>query len=697
MLGPDGKPLEGAAVYAVPAVGLSNFDRGLRERLNVKDLGSPRAVTDKEGRFEFIANDLTFVTYAGKRARVETLLVTTKDGLAPGWFTAWGQVLPYYAYYIDPKQDDEILIRTRPAATLAGRLEFDADRPIVGARVEVVDLYAPHDYDLDQHLEQQERIPHTVYDGIKYSAGLNWPRILGPATETTTDAQGRFELSGLPEGFIAAVEVTHPEAVTTKLRVAIRAIEPIREDPSLVPGPLTLYGSPFTARLTKGIAISGRVVRPHDALTPAVGIAGVTVAARNPNAGSPGFPDGYWKQRFFTDADGNFTVSGISDRADGYELGFLGSFAAPFYARRWHFPQDKPVPPGYVPINKQKVDVELRPAVRYRLRLTDPAGQPVDRRVYSTFVQREPGEMRGGVLDCFNHPERVAPGVYEGIVPTEPAVVMVFREFMTDRPAAVDPKAFFAPGRTDWTPEEERYAYGDAWRIALPGIAVCDACNPNLNYTKGQRFFSAAVLTDAKPTDEVLELQATVYSDPPVTVTLVDEAGQAVERAIIERQIREYYSDVLPEDIRNELPATFSVYGLHPERAESLTFRQQSRGLVGTLTTKWTDEPLRVVMRPELKAKLAGRLVDKSGKLSEDIGIRLKFEGAKERDWTANGWNGSQRTPFNVTVPPGVEIEGQFVRLRKSWQTMSPSLGTAFGPLTVKAGETVDLGDITVP
>jgi hypothetical protein len=35
--------------------------------------------------------------------------------------------------------------------------------------------------------------------------------------------------------------------------------------------------------------------------------------------------------------------------------------------------------------------------------------------------------------------------------------------------------------------------------------------------------------------------------------------------------------------------------------------------------------------------------------------------------------------------------------VRKNWQTMSPSLGTAFGPLTVKAGETVDLGDITVP
>ena len=98
-------------------------------------------------------------------------------------------------------------------------------------------MCAPIDYDLDRHLDRQERIPHTVRDWIEYAGGMNWPRILGPSTEAATDAQGQFELSGLPEGFIAMLEVTHPEAVTSQLRVAIRAIEPIREDPSLVPGP----------------------------------------------------------------------------------------------------------------------------------------------------------------------------------------------------------------------------------------------------------------------------------------------------------------------------------------------------------------------------------------------------------------------------------------------------------------------------
>ena len=215
---------------------------------------------------------------------------------------------------------------------------------------------------------------------------------------------------------------------------------------------MTLYGSPFTARLAKGITLSGRLVRYRDPNSPpssAVPAAGVTVALVNHE-----FAEGLEGRRFFTDADGNFTVTGLPDRPEGHDLAFVGSFAAPYYSGGFHFSQEEHAPPGYVPNKKRKLELELLPAVQYRLRITDPAGRPVDRAVYSALGQRQPGEVRHDLKSSFDRPQRVAPGVYEGIVPTEPAVVLVRREFMTDRPAAVDPKAFFAPGAPTGRPKK---------------------------------------------------------------------------------------------------------------------------------------------------------------------------------------------------------------------------------------------------
>ena len=51
------------------------------------------------------------------------------------------------------------------------------------------------------------------------------------------------------------------------------------------------------------------------------------------------------------------------------------------------------------------------------------------------------------------------------------------------------------------------------------------------------------------------------------------------------------------------VPATFDVFGLHPERVEFLTFHQDVRRLIGTISPTWTDEPVRVVMRPAATLK----------------------------------------------------------------------------------------------
>lgn len=675
VLGPDGKPLAGASVYAASTIEL--LEMADEAKATVEALGSVRAVTDAEGRFQFVAEDLTWVTPAGVRERWETLLVATKDGVAPGWLKTWGADRGFREHW-HPWQDREVAIQTRPPAPLTGRLTLEGGAPLSGAGVQLAALMAPVKYDLNVHIPQEEVNEVGLFGTIDYAEQIYRPQVLpGLVTEATTDDDGRFELPGLPEGFIANIEITHPKAVTTTLRVAIRAIEPVyikRSHGGDAPAPSpTLYGSGFTTELAQGTVLRGHVI--DGSASGNKPVAGIGVAYANHNA-----KQGWWGQQFKTDADGRFEVTGLAKQPRGYELAFVGSFAAPFASHRQ---QVVPGDDGYI---------KLQPAVPYRLKLVDAKGEPIDREVTSIQVQATPGDIRSGITSRFNDAERIGPGVYEGIVPLGPGAVLVKRGAKADRPAAVDPKAFFAPNRKDWTPEEQRYAYGDAWRIAQTPIVTTDGLSVGANWTVDQLGLAAVAFTYGRTGDGVLELTATVASDVPVQVTLVDEAGAPVTDARVERQLDKYNGE--------GLPATFAVYGLHPQRPELLRFSQEQRSLIGTLSTTWTSEPLRVVMRPA--ATLLGRIVDASGELSSDFGIRVVGEGLAPdtfvggRVFNTTEKPGERKGEFRLDVPPGTDVRGEWIR-RAQDQLTRPSAGAAFGPVAPKPGETLNFGDLVAP
>ncbi|WP_197999998.1 M56 family metallopeptidase [Gimesia alba] len=675
VLGPDGKPLAGAAIYAASTIEL--LERADKNQVGVAELGPVRAVTDAQGRFEFHADDLTWVTSGGDRKRWETLLVATKAGVAPGWLKTWGEDRSLRSHW-HPHPNREVVLQTRSPATLTGQFFLEGGTPLAGARVRLTGLMAPIKYDLDVHIPKEEETELGMFASIDYAETLYRPAVLpGLNTETTTDKEGRFALPGLPEGFIAQLEVMHPQAVTTSMRVAVRSIPPVYRKPFLGRGnpTLSLYGSGFTAELAKGVVLRGQVTSRKGYTGRPEAAAGVTVALANYHTKS-----GMTGQRFETDAEGRFVVTGLAHNPRGYNLAFSGSFAAPYTDSR------RRVVPG------EEARVELGSAVPYRLRLVDPKGNPVDREVYSIRVQSSPGESRRGIKSRFNDARRVAPGIYEGIVPWGPAAVLVKRGAKTDRPAAVDPKAFFAPGRTDWTREEERYAYGDAWRIAQPAIVETERFRVWKNRPVDQLNLAAVVFTNAKEFAGVQELTATVYSDPPVEVILVDTNNQPVEGARLKRQLKQYND--------KDLPATFSVYGLHPDRAEFLVFTHPERGLIGTRSTKWTSDPVRVVMQPA--ATLIGRFKDKTGQPNYDFGIRMMGKGLPPDTFVAGRVfktteePGKRKGEFSLVVSPGVEVRGEFVRKTDQHATR-PTVGAAFAPLIPQPGETVDLGDLIVP
>src|SRR5262249_18837917 len=111
VLGPDGKPLAGASVYAASTIEL--LELAAADNVNEKNLGPVRAVTDAEGRFEFDAPDHSWVTPAGERKRWETLLVATKVGVAPGWLSTWGAERSFRSHW-HPHQSKDVALRMRP-------------------------------------------------------------------------------------------------------------------------------------------------------------------------------------------------------------------------------------------------------------------------------------------------------------------------------------------------------------------------------------------------------------------------------------------------------------------------------------------------------------------------------------------------------------------------------------------------------
>src|SRR5262249_44421598 len=77
VLGLDDKPLPHARIFIAP------------DRENLKSLGAVRAETDADGRFAFVAPDMTYTELDGLPARRPGLLVATAEGYAPDWMYTW--------------------------------------------------------------------------------------------------------------------------------------------------------------------------------------------------------------------------------------------------------------------------------------------------------------------------------------------------------------------------------------------------------------------------------------------------------------------------------------------------------------------------------------------------------------------------------------------------------------------------------
>lgn len=665
--GADGKPVSRARVFIAPLSDGLNGELAVRAETGALAV---RAETGADGRFEFDASDMTLTDLDGLPTRRRCILIATCGGYGPDWIETRGRTRSSFVW--DPVKGTDLALQlATDDVPIHGRFLDPDGRPLAGARVRLNGLMIPQQRDLDAYLDREKK--YSIFAaGMNYERSLYRPPVLpGLTTETRTDADGRFTLSGLGRDRLAKLTVSAPSVVDTDLTVMTRDAPDVRVrlgDNDLLPPeypPQVIHGAGFTLQLKRGRTISG-VVRDRDSREP---IPGMWVGPRRESPLN-GLLSGEYSRA--TDAKGRFTITGLSPLIVKQDVMAVAAPGLPYQTATVELEGDS------------EVLIECPRGIPYRLKLVDEQGRPVEAEV--TYVDVEPNphaesvrfSMVPQVYDArwpISRAAKKADGTYEGFVLPGPGAVLVKTPGRLYRPAHVDPKAFFAPGRTNWTAQERITAYGTQDTLSTFGGWGID-----------QHDYTAIVLINPALDSGPLELSATVVRDTPRRVSLIDADGKPVMG--VETQGMTFH----PYDTEPPLrAASFSLTGLHPDRVRRITFRKDDRQLIGFLLARGNgDTPYTVRMQPW--GTVTGRIVDENGKPSTatlSLGDDPRQTNADPDVGVLPDLNTDAEGRFRIDrLVPGQRYSA------KIYRGVGLFAGMAFENLVVRPGEVRDLGDI---
>jgi hypothetical protein len=551
--------------------------------------------------------------------------------------------------------------------------------------------------DLGAHLDRQKK--GGLFTMTDYERSLYRPQIPGLTAETRTDAEGRFTLRGLGRDRLAELRVSAPSVVDTTLTVMTRDAPDIGTRP-LPDGKPTqiIHGAGFTLQLRPGRTIKGRVI-DRDSREPIPGMwVGPLQNALNEFSSSL-YP-------WVTDEKGRFTITGLDPVAlepDNFLVkgnpqqnhNRLIVAAAPGLPYQTAWVEAK---------GNEEVLIECRRGIPFRLKLVDEQGRPVEAEVTYIDVQPTGDVVHDEVIWPVSRAARQADGTYRGYVLPGPGAVLV----RTPRgsgyhPACVNPKAFFAPGRTNWTADEQIIAYGtqDTLTTSWGRYLQTTYRGPTLN----QRDYTAIVLVNPPANSGPLQLSATVVRDRPRRVSLVDPDGKPVVGAQIQEYIQ--WTAFTPGTLKPAFTryqtlhttlraASFPLTGLHPDRARRITFIKEDRQLIGFLTARGDGEaPYTVRMQPW--ATVTGRIVDGNGKplpIGRPGGAWQNPPSVSITDVQGED-EAVDRTDDGGRFRIGRLLPGRRYGV-KIYQGLGIPAETGIENLVLRAGEVRDLGDVRI-
>ncbi len=672
VLGPDKQPLIGARVYVAE---FASQPTGW-ETTPQPGPGKIRASTDASGRFQFDAPDMTLTDLDGLPTRKRCVVMAAADGYAVDWAMTRGRTRSSTIENPTPSTGLELQL-AKDDVPLTGQL-LDADgRPLAGARVRLHDLMIPKEGKLDDYLKREiNASPFGCSSGDEKSMWQVW-LLPGVQTDARTDAEGRFQMTGLGRDRLVSLVISAPTVTNTYTSVVTRRMPDVMvrtggEKNAILGIGQPLHGAGFTLPLQRGRTVRG-IVRDRDTHQ---AIAGMRVFyVRGGIDQLPAMTEG--SHYTVSGADGRFTITGLYPAPEkpptqDIEREYLTAISPPGMTYRTAKVEIK---------SGADAVVETSHGIPFRLETVDDQGRPVEGEV--TYHQIYPGRriaesLPPGKLVFWPIGPAAAKGagVYEGFAMPGAGVITVKAPSRSDVvPPHIDPKPFFAPDRTDWTPEERSSAYGTTEVLIGNNLAIY------------QSEYAAIVLVNPPENLPLLRLKAVVATSKPRMVSLVDAEGKPVVGATTEGMT------AYPYDYEPPLRAAMlPLLGLHPERWRQITFFDEQRSLIGQVAARGDGtSPYTVRMLPW--ATVTGRVVD--------------GEENPRKDATLVNARASSDEALDPTVgkisPVKTDEDGRF-RINKLVPGLKYSAaiyveagkftGTAFENLTVKPGEVRDLGTI---
>jgi RNA polymerase sigma factor (sigma-70 family) len=630
VLGPDGQPVPDAKLYLTTGVGYLK-----------RPSPSPEyARTGPDGRFAFTVPQATF----GENA---TIVTAAAANHGPGWveIPAGGTT-------------DDLSLRLVDDLPITGQIVDLEAKPIGGVTLTVLQINAAPNED-----------PGPWLAAVKGKKGLNpefafeqryLPRFtVSPSPKVTTDAAGRFRLTGIGRNRLARVQLDGPTIASQQLYVLARpgktiAVPLLDADlQSGTPGvAMTCYPASFRHVAGPTQPVVG-VIRDKDTGN---ALRGVTVQsyllANNPLGR-------FELVRTTTDDKGHYRLVGLP-KGKGNKILVIPPDDQPYLEAAAEVPDT----PGFDPVT---VDFRLKRGIWIEGRLTDKAtGRPAPGEVY--YLARIDNTF---VRDCTGYePLHIRP---------TPNV----QKDGTFRVAGLPGPGLLAVVRSSdhYLSARERDDEEGTRDTATKTI-------PDRVSTEG---FQAQALIDPPP--EVETFRRDVTLDPGQTLTGVvlgpdgkPLAGVRPYRLAGPRWGRSRWE-------RSPLrTASFTVFAFNPHRPRLVLFLHPDKQLVGVLDPP-ADKTAPVCVRLKPGATVTGRLVDADGLPRADVELSL---GIRDRslDMWVSYYPDKVTTDRNGRFRVEALLPGQRFLLSdgRGGETYFGNVSFLRGSL--RAGETKDLGDV---
>jgi protocatechuate 3,4-dioxygenase beta subunit len=619
VLDPEGKAFAGAKLYL--------RHQNLKDPQNVA-----RATSDKDGRYSFTFKRSILDNSIPEASWIQVIAVG--DGFGADW-----------THYAKPAAQIEASFRLANDVPIGGRILDVNGKPVKGAKLRIEYTEAWVDTEVFLQSVRDREWPRV--------GAMHWSGPFpGQPGTLTTDADGRFRLTGVGRDRVVRFQVQGPNIQWGPMRAIAREmkapVEPRKirfaEGPAFdVVYPAT-YDHVFQpSRLIRGVVRDKKTGRP---------VAGIAVHGYGTTDSAT------------TDAEGRFTLDGFGKDAGG---GYGMSLRPPgerYFSRGVTFPDT----PGLGPVEGE---IELVSGIVVKGRVTHHAtGKPIAgaRVEYNPLVPnpfvRWFGPDGAGMIPC-SYTTSGSDGSYSLVVLPGPGVLgFTFdtntETFMPALLTAQDLKEFFKD-------EADRDSNENMLRIQM---------TENGHNAIGQEQFNHLLLIKPSETDASLTRDVTLQPAKPLKGKVVGPDGKPFAGVLAYNLERGIVYQPLPD-------ATFMVKGVNPRRARELLFIDKDRKHGAFLTLKGEiKEPLTIQLEP--CGSVTGRLLDQDGEPVVGSVVRLDVESPYDSAPAKVKTDKEGRFRFEGIVP-GQRHQARFG---------PPPFGQyLYKPFTLKPAETKDLGD----